>query len=88
MVTRCGWIAGAVLASAEDFAKSGNRLNYLRFPRTEIQVFGDVAILYSTCELEIVAQGRALTQTGTASEIFVKRRGRWQNAGWHLDSGT
>ncbi len=78
----------AVLASAEDFAKSGSRLTELRFPRTEIQVFGDVAILYSTFELEMVAQGKALTQTGRATEIFVRRHGRWQNAGWHLDSGT
>ncbi len=77
----------AVLASAEQFAHAGAKLIRVGFPRTEFQVYEDVAILYSTFELEMEQSGKRMTQRGRATEIFVRRNGRWQNAGWHLDSG-
>ncbi len=78
----------AVLASAEIFARDGGKLVRLAFPRTEFQVYGDVAILYSLFELEIEQRGNRTVQRGRATEIFVRRGGRWQNPGWHLDSGS
>jgi len=77
----------AVLAAADEFAKSGGKLIRLTFPRTEQQVFGDVAILYSRYELELELNGRRIVHTGRATEVFVWRNGVWQNVGWHLDSG-
>ncbi len=77
----------AVLASAQAFAKSGAKLVRLDFPRTEQQVFGDVAILYSRYEFELEKNGRRSLQAGRATEVFVWRDSLWQNTGWHLDSG-
>jgi len=77
----------AVLAAADAFAKSGGKLVRLTFPRTEQQVFGDVAILYSRYELELELNGRRIAQSGRVTEVFVWRNGVWQNVGWHLDSG-
>ena len=77
----------AVLASAEAFARGGGKLVSLTFPKTERQVFGDVAILYSTYVAELDQKGKRSVQRGRASEIFVWRNGVWQNAGWHLDAG-
>jgi len=77
----------AVIASAEAFARSGGKLVGLNFPRTEKQVFGDVAILYSTYVAEVERKGKRSVQRGRATEVFVWRNGVWQNAGWHLDAG-
>jgi len=77
----------AVLAAAEAFARGGGKLVGLTFPRTEKQVFGDVAILYSTYVAEVERQGKKSVQRGRASEVFVWRNGVWQNASWLLDSG-
>jgi len=77
----------AVLAAAEAFARGGGKLVSLSFPRTERQVFGDVAILYSTYVAEVEQKGRKTVQRGRATEVFVWRNSVWQNAGWHLDAG-
>lgn len=77
----------AVLAAAQAFAKSGTKLVRVDFPRTEQQVFGDVAILYSRYEVQLEQNGRRSVLAGRATEVFVWRDSLWQNAGWHLDSG-
>ncbi len=77
----------AVLAAAQAFAKSGTKLVRLDFPRTEQQVYGDVAILYSRYEAQLEQNGRRSVLAGRATEVFVWRDSLWQNAGWHLDSG-
>jgi hypothetical protein len=76
-----------ILAGAEQFAKSGGRLTRLEFPKTEIQMYGPIAILYSTYLFDIEVNGAKEAHPGRASEIFVNRQGTWVNAGWHLDSG-
>jgi hypothetical protein len=76
-----------ILAGAEQFAKSGSKLTRLEFPKTEVQMYGPIAVLYSTYVFEIDAGGAKETHSGRASEIFVNRQGKWVNAGWHLDSG-
>ncbi|HXB54866.1 MAG TPA: nuclear transport factor 2 family protein [Vicinamibacteria bacterium] len=77
----------AVLQSASNFARSGRTLVRLMFPRTEVQRFGDVAILYSAYDLEIESTKGHEKSTGRATEVFVYRDGRWVHPGWHMDSG-
>jgi ketosteroid isomerase-like protein len=76
-----------VLESAKEFVAGGGKLIHLSFPHTEVQSFGDVAILYSLWTSEIEIQGQRSVSAGRATEIFVRRKGQWLNAGWHLDSG-
>ena len=78
----------AVLRGARELVASGAKLVRLEFPRTEFQVYGDVAILYSRYELELESDGVRQVQAGRGTEVFVLREGRWLNAGWHLDSGS
>jgi len=76
-----------VLESARGFAASGARLVRLEYPRTEIRLYGDVAILYTTYLFEVESNGQRQISSGRGTEIFVHRGGRWVNPGWHLDSG-
>ena len=77
----------AVLEGAERFAKSGGKLIKLEFPKTEIQVYGFTAVVYSTYSYEIEFGGQRSQQTGRVTEVFVMRKGQWVNPGWHMDSG-
>ena len=77
----------AVFAGAEQFAKSGGKLIKLAFPKTEIQVYGPTAIVYSSYSYELEAGGQRYQQSGRVTEIFVLRKGQWVNPGWHMDSG-
>jgi ketosteroid isomerase-like protein len=77
----------AILSGARDFVARGRHLVRLEFPRTEIQVYGDVAILYSLYSFETDGEGGRQTASGRATEIFVRRGDRWVNPGWHMDSG-
>jgi hypothetical protein len=77
----------AFLADAAAFARQGGRLVSLSFPRTEIQVFGTVAVLYSRYDLRFEVGGAQQSVSGRATEVFVLDHGRWRNPGWHLDSG-
>jgi hypothetical protein len=77
---------GQTVAQMTDFAKSGQRLQSLEFPRTVIQRYGDVAILYTTFQLVLVdGTGTSQAIAGRGTEVFVRRDGRWIHTGWHLD---
>jgi hypothetical protein len=75
-----------ILQSAADFQSSGGKLVRLEFPRTEVQWFGDVAITYSEYLYETDVKGQVSQHSGRATEIFVRRNGKWTNPGWHTDS--
>ncbi len=77
----------AIFEGAERFAKSGGKLVKLEFPRTEIQVFGYTAVVYSDYSYELETGGQRYQQTGRVTEVFVLRKGQWVNPGWHMDSG-
>jgi len=77
----------AVFEGSERFAKSGGRLVKLDFPKTEIQAYGNTAVLYSNYEYELESGGQMHRQSGRVTEVFVWRRGQWVNPGWHMDSG-
>jgi hypothetical protein len=76
----------AVLESSARFAADGGKLTRLEFPKTEIQVYGSVAIVYSKYEYEIEQGGKPFTNSGRATEVFVYRNGAWVNPSWHLDT--
>jgi hypothetical protein len=74
-----------ILEASKNLAAQGGKLVRLEFPKTEMQVYGDTAILYTTYLFEVAgAQDRRLTQSGRGIEVFVKRAGTWLNTGWHL----
>jgi Domain of unknown function (DUF4440) len=75
-----------VLQSAVDFQAQGGRLVRLEFPRTEIQRFGEVAILYSQYIVETEMKGKRSVSAGRATEVFVLHNGQWTNPGWHTDA--
>jgi ketosteroid isomerase-like protein len=75
-----------VLSSSAEFHAQGGKLVRLEFPRTEIQLFGDVAIVWSKYLVETETNGKRETSSGRVTEIFVKRHGQWLNAGWHTDT--
>ena len=76
-----------VLDSAVQFAKEGGKLVKLEFPKTEIQVYGFTAVLYSNFSYELEIGGQHSNHSGRVTEVFVLRKGQWVNPGWHMDSG-
>jgi ketosteroid isomerase-like protein len=74
------------LEGSAQFAANGGKLIRLEFPKTEIQAYGDVAIVYSDYSYEIEQGGKPFTNSGRATEVFVYRNGAWVNPSWHLDS--
>jgi ketosteroid isomerase-like protein len=75
-----------VLQSAAEFHAAGGKLISLEFPRTEVQHFGKVAIIWSEYVLEVEVGGKRSKSSGRVTEIFVKRNGQWTNPGWHTDA--
>ena len=75
----------AVIRDAENFHAKGGKLIRLEFPRTEVQHFGDVAVIYSQYLYEVEMGGKRTVSSGRVTEIFVKRDGQWVNPGWHTD---
>ena len=73
-----------VLAAAKAFADSGAKLVKLEFPKTEIQIYGNAVILYTTYVFETEKDGQRKTTTGQGTEIFVRRGNELVNTGWHL----
>lgn len=80
-----GWShLDAIMTSSAKFAEGGGKLLRLEFPRTEIQAYGSTAIIYTAYELEASSGGSTRRERGKATEIFVRRGGKWLNTGWQL----
>ena len=77
----------AILGSSAEFAKNGGKLIKLEFPKTEIQVYGPTAVVYSDYAYELEVGGKRVSNAGRVTEVFVQRKGQWVNPGWHMDSG-
>jgi hypothetical protein len=75
-----------VLHEAAQFHASGAKLTRLDFPKTRIQHFGDVAVIWTEYVLETESGANRSVSSGRATEIFVYRDGRWFNPGWHTDA--
>lgn len=76
-----------IFAGAKRFAESGGKLVKLEFPKTEIQVYGNTVIVYTTYLYELDTNGKRTTASGRATEMFVRRDDELVNVGWHMDSG-
>ena len=77
----------AIFEGSAQFAKGGGKLIKLEFPKTEIQMFGFTAVVYSSYAYELETGGQTINQSGRVTEVFVLRKGQWVNPGWHMDSG-
>jgi hypothetical protein len=75
-----------VLRTAAKFQADGGRLIRLEFPHTEVQRFGQVAILYSKYTVETETHRKRSVSSGRVTEVFVLRDGQWTNPGWHTDA--
>ncbi len=75
------------LAGAQAFAQHHGKLVSLAFPRTEVQKFGDAAVLYSLVRITMESDSGRESLNCRSTEIFEKRHGHWVNAGAHVDSG-
>jgi Domain of unknown function (DUF4440) len=76
-----------IFADAKGFADSGGKLVRLEFPKTEIQVYGNTVLVYTTYLFETEINGKRSTSSGRATEMFVRRGEDLVNVGWHMDSG-
>jgi uncharacterized protein DUF4440 len=74
----------STLDGSRGFAARGGKLTRLAFPRTEIQTYGNTAVMYSSYEMDLQSGGTTTPQRGAAVEVFVKQNGRWLNTGWQL----
>lgn len=77
----------ATVAAARRFAEGGGKLHALNFPRTEIQINGDTAVLLSSYAVKWEEAGKTKRLTGRATEVFFRDKGHWVNTAWRLDSG-
>jgi ketosteroid isomerase-like protein len=76
----------AVFDGSAHFAAGGGKLVRLEFPKTEIQVYGSTAIVYSNYVYEIEQGGKRSANSGRVTEVFVNRNGAWVNPSWHMDT--
>jgi hypothetical protein len=74
-----------MLRSSVEFHAKGGKIIRLEFPRTEVQHFGDVAIVWSNYVLETEVDGKRSSGASRVTEIFVWQNGHWTNPGWHTD---
>jgi ketosteroid isomerase-like protein len=74
-----------VLQASAQFHAQGGKLIRLEFPRTEVQHYGDVAIIWSDYRVETEEDGKRVIDAGRVTEVFVWRNGHWTNPGWHTD---
>ena len=76
-----------ILDGSVQFAKSGGKLVSLEFPKTEIQMYGFTAVVYSNYAYELETGGQRSAHAGCVTEVFILRNGQWVNSGWHMDNG-
>jgi len=76
-----------ILDGSAQLAKGGGKLVKLEFPKTEIQMYGVTAVVYSNYSYELEMGGQHSTHSGRVTEVFVLRNGQWVNPGWHMDNG-
>jgi hypothetical protein len=75
-----------IFQEAAKFHTSGGKLISIEFPHTDVQRFGNVAVLYSKYRYETETNGKRSVSSGRATEVFVLTNGQWTNPGWHTDS--
>jgi ketosteroid isomerase-like protein len=72
------------ISGSASFKQSGRKLQSVTFTKDSLHRFGDVVVMFSN--YTVVASGpQGFTQKGRATEVFVRRNGRWVHTSWHLD---
>jgi hypothetical protein len=74
----------STLEGSQGFAAGSGKLTHLAFPSTELQVYGNTAILYTSYEMDLANGGQSRTERGMATEVFLLKNGQWLNTGWQL----
>ncbi len=78
-----------LIAVSRAMQKQNIKLIRIEFPRTEVQLFAETAILYYSYIFETGVEGKeSWIDTGRGTEMFVRHDGRWIDVGWHLDNGA
>jgi ketosteroid isomerase-like protein len=78
----------SVLEQSARFAAGGGKLVRLEFPKNELQVYGNTAVIYSNYLYEVDNGGARSVHSGRVTEVFVRRNGQWVNPSWHMDSAV
>lgn len=73
------------IAGSAQFKAGGGRLRSVSFDQTTVHRFGDVVVMFSHYVVNMETGGKAATQRGRATEVFVRSAGRWVHTSWHLD---
>ena len=73
------------LEGSARFKAGGGSLAALEFSNTTVHAFGDVAVMFSRYAMHLLRNGQHSEQTGRATEVFVRRSGKWVHTSWHLD---
>ena len=75
------------IADAEGFVASGGKLTNLAFSNNRIQRIGQVTVIYCNFTFSTTNKaGASSTQSGRATEIFVREGTKWRHPGWHLEA--
>jgi len=73
------------LSASADFKAKGGKLVSVTFDSATAHRFGDVVVLFSQYTVRSENGDKRSTQTGRATEVFVRTNGRWVHTSWHLD---
>jgi hypothetical protein len=73
------------IAASADFRSKGGRFVSVSFNDDAVHRFGDAVVMFSRYAVVTENGGRRATQSGRATEVFVRANGRWVHTSWHLD---
>ncbi len=73
------------IASSAGFKASGATFIDVKFDSTTVHRFGDVVVMFSHYAVTTESGGKREVMAGRATEVFVRRDGRWLHTSWHLD---
>ncbi len=73
------------LDGSAGFKASGAQFISVDFDSTLTHRFGDVVVMFSHYRVVTEREGTRGTQSGLATEVFVRANGRWVHTSWHLD---
>lgn len=76
------------MTSSADFTAKGGKFVSVAFDSAMSHRFGDVVVMFSHYTVVTKNADKRSTQTGRATEAFVKTHGRWVHTSWHLDRGA
>lgn len=76
---------GESLAGSARFKAGGGRLVSVAFDSATVHRFGEVVVMFSRYTVVMEKAEKRSTQTGRATEVFVRTGGRWVHTSWHLD---